>query len=71
MRTILIIILVAVVLGLVGWLSFSNPDGNPTLRVNTDKIKQDTSTVIEKTKDLANDSIDQVDFDGTTREPAE
>ena len=50
MRAILLIVVILVVLALVGWVSFSTPDGDPTLRIDADKVKQDTAVIVEKSK---------------------
>ena len=50
MRVILLIVVLLLIGAGVGWLSFSSPDGDPTLRVNSEKVKQDTAVIVEKSK---------------------
>lgn len=52
MRAILVIAVILLILGLVGWLRIGSSDGDPTIRVDTEKVKQDTSEIVEKTKQL-------------------
>ena len=70
MRAILVIVVLALVLGWVGWLKFSSPDGDPTIRIDADKVKADTGMLVEKSKqaiDSAEKKIDQsVESDGAT-----
>jgi hypothetical protein len=61
MRAVIVIVVIVLVLGLVGWLKFSSPDGDPILRVDTDKIKQDTSELVEKAKDVVDGTAENVD----------
>jgi len=57
MRAIVTIIVIVAILLLVGWLQYGSDDGNPSLQLNTEKVKQDTSTAVEKGKEV----IDAVD----------
>ncbi|WP_283434617.1 hypothetical protein [Neorhodopirellula lusitana] len=70
MRVLIVVVVILVILGLVGWLRFSSPDGNPTIRVDTQKVKQDTSELMENSKqavDIAAEKIDQsIDRDTIT-----
>ncbi len=70
MRALIVIVVILLILGLVGWLRFSLPDGNPTIRVDTQKVKQDTSELMENSKqavDIAAEKIDQsIDRDTIT-----
>ena len=61
MRAILAIVLLLIVLGFVGWLQFSTTDGDPTIRVNTEKVKQDTSEIIDKSKNLIDNAAEDID----------
>ncbi len=63
MRTVLVIGVIVVVLLLVGWLRFGTSDGNPTIQVDTDKVKQDTSAVVESAKDAIEEVDRRVDVD--------
>ena len=64
MRAVIVIVVLAVVLVLVGWVSFSSPEGNPTIRVNSEKVKNDTAVIVDKTKQAVENVADKVD-DGT------
>lgn len=57
MRALVIIIAILGIMLLVGWLQYDAVDGNPSLQLNSDKVKQDTATAVEKGKDV----IDNVD----------
>lgn len=61
MRALLVIVVIALVLVFVGWLKFSSPDGNPTLQVDTDKVKHDTQHIVEGTKDVVHEATEDVD----------
>ena len=61
MRALLIAALIVVVLLFVGWIRFSSPDGNPTIQIDTEKVKQDTSALVEKAKDAADEVDRRVD----------
>jgi predicted negative regulator of RcsB-dependent stress response len=61
MRALIVIVVLAVVLGYVGWVQFSSPDGDPTIRVDTEKVKQDTSAMVEKSKEIAGDAAKNID----------
>lgn len=61
MRVLIAVIVVVAVMGFVGWIKFSSPDGDPTLRIDTNKMKRDTSAIVDKSKELTNQAVDQVD----------
>lgn len=61
MRVLIAVIVVVAVMVFVGWIKFSSPDGDPTLRVDTNKMKQDTSAIVDKSKELTHQAVDQVD----------
>ena len=61
MRALIVIVLLAVVLGLVGWVTYSTPDGDPTIRVNTEKVKQDTSEIVERSKRAIDATSERID----------
>ena len=61
MRTILIIGLLLFAFGWFGWLQFSSSDGDPTIRVDSEKVKQDTAVIIEKSKDAFNGAANEID----------
>ena len=64
MRAILVIVVLVLVLAWVGWLSLSTPDGNPTLQVNTDKVKADSAVIVEKSKQAIDNVANKIDDSG-------
>ncbi|QDS94475.1 hypothetical protein FF011L_32540 [Roseimaritima multifibrata] len=71
MRAIIVVAIVVLVLALVGWIQFSSPDGNPTIQIDTEKVKEDTSTLVEKAKGAAEEVDRRVDVDvDTSPKPA-
>ena len=63
MRALIIIILLVAVLVFAGWITLTNPDGDPTIRVNSDKVKQDTSTILDKSKQAIDNFKENTDGD--------
>ncbi len=61
MRALIVIVLLVLVLGLIGWLQFSSPDGNPTIRVDSDKVNADTSEAIEQAKEAVDSAAQKID----------
>lgn len=71
MRAIIVVAIVVLVLALVGWIQFSSPDGNPTIQIDTEKVKEDTSTLVEKAKGAAEEVDRRVDVNvDTSPKPA-
>ena len=58
-RTTLIILIAGLLI--FGWIRFSMPDGNPTIQIDSDRVKQDTSTIIDKAKQTVDDFKSQID----------
>ena len=54
MRALLILILIVVLMAIGGWLVFNFGNDSTSVKVNSDKIKQDTSQAVEATKELLN-----------------
>jgi hypothetical protein len=50
MRVLIVVAVLLLICGLVGWVQYSSSDGNPTIHVDTEKVKQDTASIIEKSK---------------------
>lgn len=61
MRVLIAVVVIIAVLAFVGWIKFSSPDGDPTLRIDTNKVKQDTSAIVDKSKEITHRAVDQVD----------
>lgn len=66
MRAVTAILAFVLILGLAGWLQFGSPDNDPNIRIDTDKIKQDTSVIVDKAKDAADEIDRRVDVDVNT-----
>ena len=60
MRAILVIVVVVLVLAWVGWVQFSTPDGDPTLRINADKVKSDSAAIVEKSGEALQKASDNI-----------
>lgn len=61
MRVLIAVIVIVAILGFVGWIKFGTPNGDPTLQLDTNKMKEDTSAIVDKSKELTNQALDQVD----------
>lgn len=61
MRALIVIVVLLLILAAVGWLKFSTPSGDPTLRVDTEKVRQDTSTIVEKSKEAVDSAAQKID----------
>ncbi len=61
MRAVLVIVVILIVLGLVGWLRFGSPDGDPAISVDSQKVRQDTSAIVEKTKEVTRNAVNGLD----------
>jgi hypothetical protein len=62
LKAFLAIVVLVLVFILVGWLRVGMPEGDPTIRVDKDKVKQDTERIVESAKqaiDKATDSDEQ------------
>jgi hypothetical protein len=72
MRTFLVIALIIVLLAIVGWIRFGRNNGNPTLEIDADKVKQDTTTIWDEGRQ-AFDSIssEEADEEATVGEKEE
>jgi hypothetical protein len=55
----LTIAIVALLFGL-GWLSFASHDGKASVTVDTNRVKDDTSTAVEKGKEIVEEGIDKL-----------
>ncbi|MDV6034857.1 MAG: hypothetical protein F9B45_33155 [Phycisphaera sp. RhM] len=61
MRAIVGIAILLLVLAWVGWVQFSSPEGDPTMRVDTDRVRQDTAVIVEKSKQVIDETAEKVD----------
>lgn len=61
MRALLVIAVLFVVFLLIGWLRFGSVDGDPTLQVDSERVRQDTEQVVDQSKELVNKAAVEVD----------
>ena len=61
MRAILVIVVIVLVLAWVGWVNLSTPDGNPTLQINSDKVKADSAAIVEKSKQAIDNAANKIE----------
>lgn len=61
MRALIVIAVLVALLVWAGWLQFSSPNGDPTLRVDTDKVRHDTSNMVEKSKEAVDSAAQKID----------
>lgn len=61
MRALIVVAVIILIAVLVGWLSFSSPTGDPTIRVDTDKIDRDTSAFVEGSKAAVDKAASTID----------
>ena len=61
MRRLLVLVVLVAGLLIAGWIRFSMQDGNPTIQIDSDKVKQDTSTIIDKAKQTIDDAKSEVE----------
>ncbi|QDV23001.1 hypothetical protein Q31a_12940 [Aureliella helgolandensis] len=64
MRVIVVIVVIAIVLTLAGWLVFDFSGNRMSVEVQTDKIQHDTDSAIDHSKDLLRDADDAVNGEG-------
>ncbi|XZE52514.1 hypothetical protein SH139x_004213 [Planctomycetaceae bacterium SH139] len=65
MRTFLVIVLIIVLLAIVGWIRFGKQDGNPTLEIDSDKVKQDTTMIWDEGRQ----AFDSISSEAADEEP--
>jgi len=61
MRAVVIILVLLLILGLVGWIQFGSPDGDPGIRIDTQKVEEDTSKMVQKSKQAIGDAAEKID----------
>lgn len=61
MRTVIIVAFLILILVAVGWLRFFSPDGNPSVQVDTEKVKDDTSAFVDESKRVVGQAADSID----------
>ncbi|TWU02012.1 hypothetical protein [Neorhodopirellula pilleata] len=61
MRAVVVILVILLILGLVGWIQFGSPNGDPGIRIDTEKVEQDTSEMVEQSKRVIGDTAEKID----------
>ncbi|KAA5545866.1 DUF3810 domain-containing protein [Roseiconus nitratireducens] len=61
MRGLIITVLIVALLFFAGWLQYSTTDGDPTIRVDTEEVKEDTAKMVEKANQLAGKVGESID----------
>ncbi len=60
MKAILITAVIMALLFGLGWMSFTSNDGNSSVTIDTNKVKEDTSKAVEKSKEIVEEGIDKL-----------
>lgn len=60
MKALLITLAIVGVLFFLGWLSFTSSDGSASVTLDSGKVKADTSTAVEKGKELVEEGIEKL-----------
>ncbi|OYP36392.1 hypothetical protein [Rhodopirellula sp. MGV] len=66
MRGLLIAAVVVAALFLVGWLKYDNTGGDPTVRMDSQSVQEDTSEMVRATRDAADEIDRRIDVDINT-----
>ena len=66
MKKILVITIIVLIAALAGWITFSRTPGKATFTIETEKMKDDAKSVIEKGKDLGEELLDKGRSTNTT-----
>jgi len=61
MRAVVVILVILLILGLVGWIQFGSPEGDPGIRIDTEKVEQDTSEMVEGSKRAIGNAAEKID----------
>lgn len=56
MKALLVVVVLVCVFALVGWVTFNLSPGDASVTLETDKIKQDTQKVVDKSKEAFQDT---------------
>lgn len=72
MRGVVAVIVVVLLLALAGWVTFGSDSGSASINLETETIKEDTATAVEKGKQLLSDANAELDSsDDTAAEPSD
>lgn len=58
MRAIIILIVIALLMGLAGWLTLGHEPGKTSINIETQEIKEDTQNAVENTEDLIESGVE-------------
>jgi hypothetical protein len=58
MRAIIILAVIALLMGLAGWLTFGHVPGRTSINIETDEIKRDTETAVENTEKVIESGVE-------------
>jgi hypothetical protein len=70
MRAIALLIVAVVILALVGWITFNVSSDRAGVNIETEKVEQDTESLIEAGRELVNDAGEALE-DATEEGPAD
>jgi hypothetical protein len=70
MRGLLAVVVIALILAVVGWISFGNNANEATITIDKEKVKQDVERIKESGKELG-DQIERAVDDPPAEEPVE
>lgn len=60
MKAVLVVAAILALLFCLGWMSFASNDGNPSVTIDTEQVKEDTATAVQKGKDIVVEGIDNL-----------
>jgi len=63
MKTLLLAVITAVVLVLVGWLSFSITEDKASINIETQEVAEDTAEVVQEGNELAIEAMEMLNED--------
>lgn len=69
MRTALVILGLIILLFAIGWLTFSADEGGTELRLETDRIGQDTEEILDDASQVIDQARDQLETDNNVPQP--
>ena len=69
MRVLIIVVALLVLFALVGWITFGNDSGRPSINLETEEIRKDTGEVMNKGSELLKDAEEEVTPSSSENEP--
>lgn len=61
MRVLIVICVILLVLAVIGWLRFSSDSGDPTIRLDTEKIQTDSSEMMRQSRQAIDSAAREID----------